>query len=38
MIEGNYLKQHKEAAGGNLYYIDYKRQALYLHFALLEIV
>ena len=28
MIEGNYLKQHKETAGGNLYYIDCKRKAL----------
>ena len=27
MIEGNYLKQHKEAAGGK-YYIDYKHKAL----------
>ena len=24
MVEGNYLKLHKETAGGNLYYIDYK--------------
>ena len=23
MIEGNYLKLHKKAVGGNLYYIDY---------------
>ena len=23
MIEGNYLEQHKETAGANLYYIDY---------------
>ena len=28
MIEGNCLKQHKEAAVGNLYYIDYKSKAL----------
>ena len=27
MIEGNYLEQHKEAAGGNLHYIDYKHKA-----------
>ena len=24
MVEGNYLKLHRETAGGNLYYIDYK--------------
>ena len=23
-VEGNDVEQHKEAAGGNLYYIDYK--------------
>ena len=27
MIEGNYLEQHKEVAGGNLYYVDYKCKA-----------
>ena len=27
MMEGNYLDQHKEAAGGSLCYIDYKRKA-----------
>ena len=24
MLEENYLEQHKETGGGNLYYIDYK--------------
>ena len=28
VVEGNYLEKHKETAGGNLYYIDYKRKAL----------
>ena len=28
MIKGNYLKQHKEAVGGNLFCIDYKRKNL----------
>ena len=28
MIERNYFEQHKETAGGNLYYIDYKCKAL----------
>ena len=28
MVEGNYLKLHKETAGGNLYYIDYKLKTL----------
>ena len=28
MIQGNYIEQHKEEAGGNLYYIDYKCKAL----------
>ena len=28
MIERHYLEQHKEAAGDNLYYIDYKIKAL----------
>ena len=27
MIKGNYLEQLKEAAGCNLYYINYKRKA-----------
>ena len=26
MLEGNYLEQHKETAGGNLYYIDCKHK------------
>ena len=34
MIEGNYLKQHEETAGGNLYYTDYKRQALISAFCI----
>ena len=25
---GNYLEPHKEVAGGNLYYTDYKRKTL----------
>ena len=36
MIEGNYLEQHKEAAGGNLYYIDYKSKALISAFCVVE--
>ena len=34
MIEGNYLKQHEETAGSNLYYTDYKRQALISAFCI----
>ena len=26
MIKGNYLEKHKEAAGGDLYYLDYKHK------------
>ena len=33
MIEGNYLEQHKEIAGGNLYYNDFKRKALIYAFC-----
>ena len=28
MIERNYFEQYQETAGGNSYYIDYKRKAL----------
>ena len=28
MLEENYLEQHKETGGGNLYYIDYKHIVL----------
>ena len=28
MVEENYLEKHKETAGGNLYYTDYKFKAL----------
>ena len=28
VVEGNYLKQYKETASGNLHYIDYKHRAL----------
>ena len=35
MIEGNYLKQHKEATGGNLYYIDYICKTLISAFCII---
>ena len=35
MIEGNYLKQRKEATGGNLYYIDYKYKTLISAFCII---
>ena len=34
MVQRNYLKQHKETAGGNLYYIDYKSKALISEFCI----
>ena len=34
MLNGNYLEQHKEAEGGNLYYIDYKSNALISAFCM----
>ena len=36
MIEGNYLEQHKEAEGGNLYYIDYTRKVVIYAFCIVE--
>ena len=36
MIEGNYLEQHKEAEGGNLYYIDYTRKVVIYAFCIDE--
>ena len=36
MVEGNDLEQHKETAGGNLYYIDYKCKALISAFCIVE--
>ena len=34
MVVGNYREQHKETAGGNLYYIDYKCNALISAFCI----
>ena len=34
MIVGNYIEQDKEAAGGNLYYNDYKHKALISAFCI----
>ena len=34
MIEENYLEQHKEEADRNLYYIDYKCEALVSAFCI----
>ena len=36
MVERNDLEQHKETAGGNSYYIDYKRKALISAFCIVE--
>ena len=36
MMEGNYLDQHKEAAGGSLCYINYKRKAFISAFCVVE--
>ena len=36
MIEGNYLEQHKEIAGGNLHYIYYKSKALISAFCIVR--
>ena len=38
MIEWIYLEQHKEAAGGDLFYANYKCKALISAFCILEIV
>ena len=35
MVEGNYLERHKEITGENLYYIDYKCQALISAFCII---
>ena len=35
MIEGNYLEQHKEAVGGDLYHIDYKHKVLLSTFCVI---
>ena len=34
MVQGNYLDQHKEEAGGNLYYIGYKCRAVISAFCI----